>query len=59
MEEYLKEFKRRLSGEEENQQGEQWNMDRTVENLQPETNNEEKADIEEADVKETDSEKME
>ena len=26
-------------------------MDRTVENLQPETNNEEKADIEEADVK--------
>jgi hypothetical protein len=34
-------------------------MDRTVENLQPETNNEEKADIEEADVKETDSEKME
>ena len=59
LEEYLKEFKRRLSGEEENKQGEQWNMDRTVENLQPETNNEEKADIEEADVKETDSEKME
>ena len=59
LEEYLKEFKRRLSGEEENKQGEQWNMDRTVENLQPETNTEEKADIVEADVKETDSEKME
>ena len=58
MEEYLKEFKRRLSGEEENKQGEQRTTDRTVENLQPETNNEEKADIEEADVKETDSEKM-
>ncbi len=59
LEEYLKEFKRRLSGEEENEQGEQRTTDRTVENLQPETANEEKADVEEADVKETDSEKME
>ena len=59
MEEYLKEFKRRLSGEEENKQGEQRTTDRTVGNLQSETTNEEKADEEEADVKKTDPEKTE